>query len=97
MAKLHYVQKIKIDEDNHYCKDVMKVAHDLPRLLPTNPFLPSFSKSLLITALCYMMTSIVWWVTVACGVERYGKEVAIVVSAIQLLHFVILKSKYSHY
>lgn len=44
-----------------------------------------------------MITSIIWWITVACGLDRYGKEVAIVVSAIQLLHFIILKSKYSHY
>jgi hypothetical protein len=75
----------------------MKKAYALPSLLPSNPHLPSFSRLLLITSLIYMVASLLWWITNTCGIIRFTKEAAIIISAIQLLHFSIIKSKYSQY
>lgn len=96
-VKLYYIQKLRLDSDNHYCKEIMNRVRNLPSMLPSNPHLPSFSKMLLITSLIYMILSIVWWVANACGLQRFNKEVAIFISAVELLHFFIIKSRYSQY
>lgn len=65
-------------------------------MLPLSPFLPE-SKLLLVTGLIYMVFSLIWWVTYTCGLNRFRKEAAIILSAIELMHFIIIKSKYSRY
>lgn len=91
------MHKLKLDQDNHYCKDIMKRAITLPATLPSNPYLPSFSKMLLVTSLIYMLVSLVWWISSACGLQHFCQDAAVLISAVQLLHFIIMKSKYSQY
>jgi hypothetical protein len=39
-SKLHYIHKLKLDQDNPYCKAIMKRAFTLESMLPSNPHLP---------------------------------------------------------